>query len=240
LLAALPEQPRACAAAGTVRATLFLPAGGGLGSSAALGVAVARAWAPALAGRDLSLQETLEAALAWERVFHGNPSGVDHTMAARGGAGVYSRGHGIAPVAISAPLRLLVADTGERTPTRAMVESVARIHARRPEATDKSFDAIAALVRNGALALAAADWKGLGQLMDLNQALLSSLLVSTERTEELCRVAREAGALGAKLTGGGGGGCVIALPGGHEAAVRAALERAGAPTFTAEICPTRP
>jgi mevalonate kinase len=220
-----------------VRATIRLPGGGGLGSSAALGVATARALAPVVTGRPLANDETLAAAFAWERVFHGNPSGIDHTVAAHGGAGVYSKAAGFQPVEVRAPLRLLVADTGERTSTREMVESVARQHARRPEATEQTFDAIASLVRNGALALTAGDGRGLGQLMDLNQALLASLLLSTERTERLCRAAREAGALGAKLTGGGGGGCIIALPGEHEAAVRTALEELGAPVFATELGP---
>jgi mevalonate kinase len=236
LLAALPgERAVTGMPTGTVRATVHLPGGGGLGSSAALAVAVARALAPVLLGHQISHQDTLAAALAWEQVFHGNPSGVDHTMAATGGAAMYSRTDGLIPLTLSRPVRLVIADTGERTSTRTMVESVARFHARRADLTDKIFDAIAALVRNGALALSAGDGKALGQLMDLNQALLSSLFVSTERTEDLCRVAREAGALGAKLTGGGGGGCIIALPDRHEDAVRTALERAGAATVTAEI-----
>jgi mevalonate kinase len=234
LLEALPWD-RGPGAEGVVRATIHLPGGGGLGSSAALGVATARALGPVVAGRALEDDETLAAALAWEKVFHGNPSGLDHTVAALGGAGIYTRAHGFEPVELRASLRLLVADTGERTPTRTMVENVARLHARRPEATEKTFDAIASLVRNGALALSAGDEQGLGQLMDLNQALLASLLVSTERTEQLCRAAREAGALGAKLTGGGGGGCILALPGAHENAVRRALESLGALVFVTEI-----
>src|SRR5262249_22424964 len=133
LVGDLPRQAPTPDATGTVRATVYLPGGGGLGSSAALGVAVARTLAPVLVGRDLSFTETLEAALAWERVFHGNPSGVDHTMATQGGAAVYSRREGLNPVPITEPLRLLVADTGERTPTRAMIDSVARLYARRPE-----------------------------------------------------------------------------------------------------------
>lgn len=238
LLGALPRTVDPSSGApprGEVRATIYLPGGGGLGSSAALGVAVARALGPALAGRALALDETLAAALAWEKVFHGNPSGVDHTMAALGGAGVYVKGEGLKPVPVAAPLRIVIADTGERARTRDMVEGVARIHARKPEATEKTFDAIAALVRNGALALAAGDARALGQLMDLNQSLLAGLLLSTERIEALCRAAREAGALGAKLTGSGGGGCVIALPGPNEQAVVAALRALGAPTMVAEV-----
>ncbi len=221
---------------GVVNATIHLPGGGGLGSSASLGVAVIRALGSAWADRELTMDEVLTAAFAWEKVFHGNPSGVDHTLAAHGGAGVFTRGAPFETVALRAPLRILFADTGERSPTRDMVGSVARIHARKTEATERTFDAIAAIVRNGALALAAGDPKALGQLMDMNQALLSSLLLSTERTEDLCRAAREAGAFGAKLTGGGGGGCVIALADpANEAKVLGAWEALGAPRWIAEI-----
>jgi mevalonate kinase len=133
------------------------------------------------------------------------------------------------------PIRLCIADTGERGSTKEMVAGVARMKERRPELVQNALDGIATLVRNAALALPAGDLIALGQLMDLNQHLLASLFVSTERIEELCRVARGAGALGAKLTGAGGGGCVIALPGVREAEVLAALQGAGARSWMVEI-----
>ncbi len=227
------------ATSGRVDATIHLPAGGGLGSSAALGVAIARAVGTAWRDDAMSTDDVLGAALVWERVFHGNPSGVDHTVATVGGAGTFTRADGLARIPLRAPLRILLADTAERSSTRTMVEGVARIHARRPEATDRTFDAIETLVHDGARSLRAGDALSLGRAMDLNQALLSSLLLSTERTEELCRIAREAGAFGAKLTGGGGGGCVIALASREgEDRVLDAWRAAGAPTFAAEVTPT--
>jgi mevalonate kinase len=215
-------------------ATLYLPGGGGLGSSAALGVACARALA-ALRHLPLDDARLLDAALAWERVFHGTPSGVDHTLAALGGIGVFVKGEGLRPLRPCAPLRLCLGDTGERGSTKEMVGAVAAAHARRPDATDKTFDAIASLVRNGALAFEAGDARGLGELMNLNQALLASLMVSTERIEDLCRAARGAGAYGAKLTGAGGGGCVIAVAGDHEAAVLSAWRALGAKAVAVEV-----
>jgi mevalonate kinase len=97
-----------------------------------------------------------------------------------------------------------------------MVEGVARLRERRPEAVERAVEAIGVIARNGALALQAGDARGLGELMDLNQNLLATLMVSTERLEDLCASARASGALGAKLTGAGGGGCVIALAPGRE------------------------
>jgi mevalonate kinase len=224
-----------------LRARIHLPGAGGLGSSAALGVACIRALVQARYDRAPTIEQTLALGLEWERVFHGNPSGVDHTVAACGGAGVYTRGEPFAPVLLRAPLHLAIGDTGERTPTRTMVESVARQHARRTEAVDKTLDAIAVVVRNGALALREHDLHALGQLMDMNQSLLSSLLLSTERTELLCRVARERGAHGAKLTGGGGGGCVIALArdAAHAREIVRAWSGEQAPGFATSIEPAQ-
>ena len=92
-----------------------------------------------------------------------------------------------------------------------MVEAVARLRDRRPETTQKTFDAIHTLVKNARLAIEAGDRRAVGQLLDLNQMLLSGLFVSTPEIEQMCAAARGAGAFGAKLTGAGGGGCVVAL-----------------------------
>jgi mevalonate kinase len=193
-----------------VRARSDLPPGGGLGCSAALGVAIARAIAP-----DASHDRVLELAMAWERVFHGTPSGIDAAVASGGGCVLFEKGRGIDPVKPKGGLLLCVGVTGVASSTRAMVEGVARLRQRRPEVVAKSFAGIASLVRNARLAIEAGDRVGLGRLMDLNQMLLSGLFVSSEEIEKMCGkmcgLARAAGALGAKLTGAGGGGSVVAL-----------------------------
>jgi mevalonate kinase len=205
-----------------VQARVDLPAGAGLGCSAALGVAVIGAVDEAF-GIERAPAELAEASLAWERVFHGNPSGVDSAMAALGGVALFRRGEPLEPIAPRTPLRLVVADSGEPSSTKRMVEDVARQRARTPARVDKVFDGIAAIVQNGRLAIEAGDLRALGQLMTLDQALLASIMVSTAKLEEMCAAATEAGALGAKLTGAGGGGCMIALVDSDEAA-RAVIE----------------
>ncbi|WP_433937471.1 mevalonate kinase [Sorangium cellulosum] len=231
LLEALPG-------AGPVRvaAESELPPGGGLGSSAALGVAIARAVAalaretpaasvaaesaaspaaaepPAETALALApASPVLAAAAAWERVFHGNPSGVDTTAAARGGCFRFTRARGATSIVPRDDLWLCVGATGVPSSTRSMVDLVAKLFERKPTLAESSIAGIAALVENAALAVEAGDVIGLGRLMDLNQMLLAGMFVSTEAIEALCRLAREAGALGAKLTGAGGGGSVIAL-----------------------------
>jgi mevalonate kinase len=183
-----------------------LPPGGGLGCSAAIGVAIARALGPQAGHDAIQAQAT-----AWEQVFHGNPSGVDAAVAARGGCVLFRRGEPIEAVRVRAPLLLCVGNTGRASSTRSMVEGLARLREREPERVDRSFEDVRAMVHGARIALEAGDRVGLGRLMDRNQTLLEGLSLSTPEIETMCGLARGAGALGAKLTGAGGGGCVVAL-----------------------------
>ncbi len=201
-----------------VDAETDLPPGGGLGCSAAIGVAVARA----IVG-DPQHERLTAFVNAWEQVFHGNPSGVDAAVAARGGCVVFERRAGVAhlePVGVRGGLTLCVGNTGVASSTKSMVDSVARLAERRPQVVKKAWDGIGALVKNARLAIEAGDRFGLGRLMDLNQMLLSGLFLSTPEIEAMCESARAASALGAKLTGAGGGGSVIALVNGLSGAER--------------------
>jgi mevalonate kinase len=193
-----------------VTATIDLPTQAGLGASAAIGVAIARA-ALGAAGRPAPDAEAIARATAWERVFHGNPSGVDTTAAAIGGCFRFTRAGGPKPLAPKLDLHLCVGLSGISTSTREMVEGLARLRAQKTEMVDRSIAGITSLVDNAALAIQSGDLVGLGKLMDLNQMLLAGLMLSTETLETLCATARGAGALGAKLTGKGGGGSVLAL-----------------------------
>ncbi len=193
-----------------VEAEADLPPGGGLGCSAALGVAVARAVDPSAPPKAIATRVD-----AWERVFHGNPSGIDAAVSALGGCVHFTRSVKGAPeierVRVPVSLHLAVGHSGQSSSTKSMVESVARMRERCPETTQRTFDAIHTLVKNARLAIADGDLRAIGQLLDLNQMLLSGLFVSTPEIEQMCGAARDAGALGAKLTGAGGGGCVVAL-----------------------------
>jgi mevalonate kinase len=193
-----------------VSVELDLPAGAGLGASAALAVAIARAILEAAPG-PVDPERVLAAARAWERVFHGNPSGVDTAAAAHGGCIWYDQAFGPKPIALNRSFDLAIGIAGPPASTRRMVENVAHLRQRRPELVDKSLAGIRSLVENARLCLEAGDLPGLGKLMDLNQMILSGLFLSTDGIERACHLARSHGALGAKLTGSGGGGAVIAL-----------------------------
>ena len=221
-----------------VEAWLELPAGSGLGASAALGVAIARAVldvaAPGEEPQRLRAR-VLAAAGAWERVFHGNPSGIDAAAAEGGGCIRYTRQGGPEHVPLGRPLPLVIALAGPPASTRVMVEGVARLAERRPDAFAKTVAGITSLVDNARLCVEAGDLPGLGKLMDLNQMLLAGIMVSSEGIETACALARQAGALGAKLTGAGGGGAVVALADLDPEPVLAAWRGAGLSCFAAEV-----
>jgi mevalonate kinase len=208
-LRALGVEPRGL----SVRIRSELPAGAGLGSSAALSIAVLRALAAA-AGRRLAADEELALGRRLEAIFHGHPSGVDPAAAAQAGRGCirFVRGE---PPAITAlrtaqPLPLVIA-LGPPRSTGASVGGLrARWEADRAR-YEKLFDEVAAVVEAGSRAVEAGDLPALGRAFDENQRLLEALGVSVPEAESRADALRAAGALGAKLTGGGAGGAVIAL-----------------------------
>jgi hydroxymethylglutaryl-CoA reductase len=217
-----------------------IPAGAGLGSSAALAVALLRG-AHALFDRTLDDDALIERAFALERVFHGNPSGVDHTTIVRGGVLLYEREAGAAvgratALTLPRPLRLAVAVAGPHAGTANAVGALRDRARRHPAHYQHLYDGIGALARAARTHLEAGAFGAVGELMDLNQGLLNALGVSTPAIESLCAIARERGASGAKLSGAGGGGAVIALvdDGDPEAVVRA-FAAAGYAAFSATL-----
>jgi mevalonate kinase len=202
-----------------------LPTGAGLGSSAAMAVAIGRALG--LDGAALA-----DAAMASETVIHGKPSGLDHTVSIAGGFGIFTRAAGLAPLRAQ-PLPLVIGHTGKARDTKGRVARVAELVNERAGEVRERFGAIESLVGRGADAVARGSYGELGAAMNENQRHLEALEVSCVEIERMCAVARDAGAFGAKLTGGGGGGCVIAV--GNDAAVAAAWRKAGYETFTATV-----
>jgi len=125
-------------------------------------------------------------------------------------------------------LPLVVGYSGVKADTSTLVRGVAARRAAAPQETDRLFDESAILVEAGRQALQAGDFATLGSLFDQAQELLVRLGVSTPRLEALIAAAREAGAWGAKLSGAGGGDCLIALvPAARRQAVEAAIVAAG-------------
>jgi len=214
-----------------------IPFGAGLGSSAALAVAIARAMLAA-AKRPLDPAVIAHAAAASETIVHGKPSGVDVALAITGGLGVFRRSTGLAPVKHAdgtiPSLRVLVGPSGQPRSTGTMVKRVATATGERP--ADKRLVELGGLTDTGTTALLANDLAGLGAAMDRAHAVLADLGVSTPVLDGLCGLAKQHGAYGAKLTGAGGGGAVIAIaPRDREAAILEAWRGAATTGFVATL-----
>lgn len=210
-----------------------IPPGAGLGSSAALAVAIARAVLTHLQ-QPLDAGALTRAAGASEALVHGRPSGVDVALAIAGGVGVFRRSSGLLPLTRVTPLRVLVGPSGAPRSTAAMIDRVAETTGGR--ADDARLRELGALTDTAAAALLAGDRAALGAAMNRAHGLLADLGVSTPALDALCEAARAAGADGAKLTGAGGGGAVIAVaPPGREPAVLAAWKQAGVDGFVATV-----
>ncbi|MFO0616493.1 MAG: mevalonate kinase [Polyangiaceae bacterium] len=204
-----------------VRVATEIAPGGGLGCSAAIGVSVARA-IEATGSADGAEERAARRASAWEGVFHGNPSGIDTAAALSGGFFRFVRGVGATPIEHPHDLHFAIGYSGSSASTKEMVAGIARIKERHPDRIAKFVEAVGSLVRNAELAIAANDAEALGKLLDLNQMLLAGLMLSTDAIERMREAAKDAGSLGTKLTGSGGGGSVIALARDAEGARRIA------------------
>ena len=218
-----------------------LPLGGGLGSSAALGVALARALCE-VAGEPCPPERAAALALQLERVFHGAPSGVDPAVCARSGLILFTRAQGeraesIAPLLPPRPLNLLIALTGIARGTRRTVLPLAARRAERPALYDPLFATLGELARGGADALLRGDLPDLGVRFDAAHGILAALGVSCPELDELCASLRRDSALGAKLTGAGGGGAAIALASdaGHAAELERRARARGVACFSAQL-----
>ncbi|MFQ6005594.1 MAG: hydroxymethylglutaryl-CoA reductase, degradative [Woeseia sp.] len=189
-----------------------LPRAMGLGASAAVAVAIIRAL-DAHFSLDLSDSEVNELALEGEKLAHGNPSGVDNAIATHGRMMLFKRGNPpeVTPLSPPRPLTLVVAMSGIESLTAETVARVRRMWERNPTPYENIFDQIDALTLKSLKALQSDDLEQLGDYMNVCHGLLNALRVSTWELEEMVQVARDNGALGAKLTGGGGGGSIIAL-----------------------------
>ncbi|GGL55430.1 mevalonate kinase [Halocalculus aciditolerans] len=185
-----------------------IPLGAGLGSSAAVVVAGIDAATRAL-GVELDAREVAERAYAVEHeVQEGQASRADTFCSAMGGA---VRVEGGDCRTLDAPaLPFVVGYDGTSHDTGALVSGVRGLREEYDFAAD-TVEAIGDLVRRGEEALADGDVEELGRLMDFNHGLLSALGVSARSLDTMVWAARDAGAQGAKLTGAGGGGCIVAL-----------------------------
>ncbi|WP_051172203.1 mevalonate kinase [Microbacterium indicum] len=186
-----------------------VPVGRGLGSSAAVAAAVVQAVAGAV-GRALDPEERHGLIQVAERAAHGTPSGLDARAVVAAGPIRFHAGLA-APLALGAPLTLVIADSGAPGSTAEAVAGVRAMRDARPHTAGTLIDRLGSLAKGSTEDLASGDLDALGARMTDAHGLLRLLDVSTDALDALVGAAARAGALGAKLTGGGLGGCVVAL-----------------------------
>lgn len=210
-----------------------IPVAVGLGSSAAVAASVAAAVSQLL-DKTFSQKDIFQLAYEAERFVHGTPSGIDPAISTYGGALLFRRDRGFEPLQVEADIPLVIGNTGMQRSTGKLVELVRKRRDRYPAIIEPVIKAGGEVTQKAVETLRRGDFATLGELMNINQALLSAVGVSSEALERLIHAARNAGSFGAKLTGGGGGGCMIALASRDKLRqIADAIEKAGGAAFTA-------
>ena len=197
-----------------------LPGFSGLGASAASSVAIARAISEELS-LNLSNEKINQIAYEGEKAYAGNPSGIDNTAATYGGLMWFKKNPAggqdlVEKLHVRRPIEIVIGSTGKVANTKAMVEGVAERKKKDPAKYDPLFKQAESLAVAGRKALEEGDLKKVGALMNENHRILQEIGVSSKELDLLVEMARKQGAFGAKLTGGGGGGCMVALTPGKD------------------------
>lgn len=185
----------------------------GIGASAAQVVAMARALSIALP-KEMTEDEINAAGYEGEKGYHGTPSGIDNTAATFGGVLKFQRTDGdpvFTKKKIQEPIRIVYASTGITSSTTKVVGDVKAKKEANPEWFDALLKKYVALVEKGETALDDGNLNELGQLLNENHTLCQELTVSCKELDDLVAAAREAGAIGAKMSGTGRGGLMLAL-----------------------------
>ena len=212
-----------------------VPVGAGLGSSASTMVALASAFSK-LNALGLGADEVVRCAMVGEGDVHGKPSGIDPTVCARGGVLMFRPGHRPKMVRLKRPSSLIVAYSGEKMSTKGQIGTVAATTGERPELFAALTGAIGWLSKAAADCLVQGDGAGLGRLLALNHSVLMSMGVSNGTLDKMVDALCSLGCYGAKLTGAGGGGSVIAVaPEAKEKSIVSGLTARGYETFRARI-----
>jgi mevalonate kinase len=218
------SNPPAC----TVYLQSTIPVAAGLGSGAAVSVAIIRALS-AFLGKPLPDDKVNSLAFEAEKLYHGTPSGIDNTVVTYAKPVYFVLRKPIKTFHVGAPFSIMIGGTGVSAPTKESVSSVRKLWLADKTHWEKVFTKIGDIVWNARQAIERGDIPELGKLMDANHALLQEMTVSCAELDDLVEAARNSGALGAKLSGGGRGGNMIALVEKENApAVARALSSAGA------------
>lgn len=205
-----------------------IPVASGMGSGAAVSVALIRALASYFR-HPLPADEVNALAYETEKLHHGTPSGIDNTVISYAKPVYFVRGQPIQAFNVARPFSLVIADTGIAAPTRESVGDVRKLWEADKALWEAVFEQVGEIVRAAKNAIETGATDSLGPLMDANHALLQQMTVSSPELDRLVLAAKTSGALGAKLSGGGRGGNMLALVKPTAAdSVASALKSAGA------------
>ena len=212
----------------TIRVTSNIPIAGGMGSGAAVSVAILRAFSTAL-GHPLTDEQVSQLAYEVEVIHHDTPSGIDNSVITYAKPVYFEKGKKIEILKVHQPFTLVIGDTGIQSPTGSVVSEVRHAWEQAQDQYESYFNAIGAIAASAREALELGSMDVLGSLMNENHAVLKEMSLSSPELEGLVETARSAGAWGAKLSGAGRGGNMIALVKPESSAqVAGALSQAGA------------
>ncbi|MCP8312469.1 MAG: mevalonate kinase [Candidatus Methylarchaceae archaeon HK02M1] len=195
-----------------------IPASSGLGSSSAVAVATVAATSSAL-GHDLSPEEIVHLATISERITHGKPSGIDVNVSVYGGVILFKIGEKVKLIKLDRDIEFLVGYSGIERQTSKMVAKFSEMKRMYPNFFASLVSSSSCLTEIATDALTKNDLTTLGSIMSLFHVVLNQMGVSREELDYMVEKALEVGCIGAKLTGAGGGGCIIALPKSGEARI---------------------
>ncbi len=212
----------------TLRITSTIPISAGMGSGAAVSVALMRALSSFL-GNPLSNARVSELAFEVEKIHHGTPSGIDNTVITYAMPVYYVRGQPLETLHLPEPFKIVIGDTGLPSPTALAVGELRRAWQMDQDKYETIFDSVAVIVGTAREAIESGNTDMLGPLMYHNHEYLRQMGVCSPELDRLVEAARSAGAAGAKLSGGGKGGNMIALTNdGGAVEIESALRDAGA------------
>jgi len=212
-----------------------IPVAVGLGSSAATAVSTIAAVAESLEAK-LRRDEICDLAFVPERRIHEKPSGIDQTTSTYGGVILYKPSKGFASIPMRQELPIVVGNSGKARSTGEQVAKVRKLLEKRRDFVTHLAKNAGELSTKAVDAIKGGDLRTLGELMISNHEILRKVGVSTQSLDRLVQASLKAGALGAKLTGAGGGGCIIALTEKDaQQAVADAIEESGGKAYIVEM-----
>jgi len=206
-----------------------IPLGRGLGSSASIATAIVRSLF-SFFERAITIKELLTLVKVAELFAHGSPSGIDMAAVSSKLPIWFQIGSEAKPIQAGRPLHIVVADSGRIGDTKTAVKNVRDNYLSKPLKIQKAIEQVGIIAAQAQSALVNGDLFMLGSLLDQNHTELMKLGVCDDGLNRLVAKARDFGALGAKLTGGGQGGCIIALANSldHARMIASKLKEAGA------------